>query len=198
MNIKIPKAKFYEPELNLPGRYPNDITEEARFTLEFAKSYSINHSFVHHKTIKKEIACVRHVAINGFGIADLVSISWTPFMNKTGLSIEEFLMNYKPTIRAFEVKLVNWRKGMTQAHRYKYFADAAILVIPYERIVNALEYLETFKKIHIGIWGFDNKSMRIIPIFTPRPNSPREIIYKKRVLEIISNTSKDLPFLRMT
>lgn len=198
MNIKIPKANFHEPELNFPGRYPNDKNEEARFTLEFARSYSINHSYIHHKTNKTKIACVRHVAINGFGIADLVSISWTSFRNKTGLSIDEFLRINKPTVRAFEVKLVNWRKGMTQAHRYKYFADAAILVIPYEKIFNALEYLETFKKIHIGIWGFDIKSMRIIPIFTPRPNSPREIIYKKRVLEIISNTSKALPFLRMT
>lgn len=198
-NNHIPKVKFHEPERNLPGRRPYTITAETRFTIEFAKAYINQYKSIHHRSIKNEIICVRQIAINGFGIADLMSISWTPSkIYKTSITVDDFIKNYRPTVRAFEVKLTNWKKGMTQAHRYRYFADVAILVLPNELISKSLEYLETFRKISVGLWAFNKDSKRIVSYYTPRPTSALEYKYKNRALQIIAKTSKALPFVRIT
>ena len=194
----IPKVRFREPEWNLPGRIPGAINAEARFTIQFAKAYIEQHMAIHHKSRKNKIACVRQIAINGFGIADMVSVSWgsKKIRSRYLLTTEEFLYTFKPTIRAFEIKLNNWRKGMTQAHRYRYFANAAILVLPIDQNSNALEYIETFQKIHVGLWSFDMGSKRIFAHFTPRPSSAIEVKHMRRAIQIIANTSRVLPIVR--
>ena len=122
--LHVPKVRFYEPERNLPGRRLRATTAETRFTIQFAKTYLRQHSSIHRGTTKNEIACARQIAINGFGIADLMAISWTSGKtDKAAFGSEEFLNIIRPTIRTFEIKLDNWRKGMTQAHRYRYFSN---------------------------------------------------------------------------
>lgn len=196
MNNHVPKVKFHEPERNLPGRRRYTTTAETRFTIEFAKAYIEQHKSIHNRSIKNEIICVRQIAINGFGIADLMSISWTPSkIHKTSITIDDFIKNFRPTVRAFEVKLNNWRKGMTQTHRYRYFADVAILVLPNELISKSLEYLETLRKIRVGLWAFNKDTKRIVPYYTPRPTSALEYKHKKRALQIIAKASKALPFV---
>jgi hypothetical protein len=195
--LDIPKVRFLEPERNLPGRRPHVITTETRFTLLFARAYLEQHRTIHYGTTKNETVCARQVAINGFGIADLVSISWASVgRDKTSFSVDDFLKVTKPTVRAFEIKLNNWRKGMTQAHRYRYFANVAILVLPKERCEIARAYLSTFQKIHVGLWAFDTASCHIVPYYTPHPASAIETKYRKRVLQIIAGTSRALPVLR--
>lgn len=195
--LDIPKVRFLEPERNLPGRRPRVITTETRFTLLFAKAYIEQQRTIHHGTTKNKIICARQVAINGFGIADLVSISWASVgRDKTSFLVNDFMKVTKPTVRAFEIKLNNWRKGMTQAHRYRYFADVAILVLPRERCEIARTFLSTFKKIHVGLWAFDTVSCHIVPYYTPRPASPIETKYRNRVLQIIAGTFRVLPVLR--
>lgn len=196
INNHIPKVKFHEPERNLPGRRPYALTAETRFTIEFAKAYIEQYKSIHHRSIKNKIVCVRQIAINGFGIADLMSISWAPSkVYKTSINCDDFIKKYRPTVRAFEVKLTNWRKGITQAHRYRYFADVAILVLPNELISKSLEYLDTFRKIRVGLWAFNKDSKRIVPYYTPRPISALEFKHKKRALQIIAKASKALPFV---
>jgi len=193
----VPKVRFHEPERNLPGRRPHAITAETRFTIKFAKAYIDQHKSIHRRSKKNEIACVRQIAINGFGIADMMSVSWTSIeQNKSLLTVDDFLNIYRPTLRAFEVKLTNWRKGMTQAHRYRYFADATVLVLPTDIIANAMEYRETFERIHVGLWAFDMESSRIVPYCTPRPTSALETKYRRRSIQIIANTSIVLPVVR--
>lgn len=194
----IPKVRFREPECNLPGRRPGSINAETRFTIKFARAYIKQQMAIHHKSKKNKIECIRQIAINGFGIADMVSVSWgsKKIINKPLLSTEEFLYMLKPTIRAFEIKLNNWRKGMTQAHRYRYFANAAILVLPIDRNSNALEHIETFKKIHVGLWSFDPVSKKIFAHFTPRPSSAIEVKHMRRAIQIMANTSRVLPIVR--
>lgn len=195
--LDIPKVRFLEPERNLPGRRPRVITTETRFTLQFAKAYLEQQRTIHRGTTKNETVCARQLAINGFGIADLASISWASIgRDKTSFSVDDFLKVIKPTIRAFEIKLNNWRKGMTQAHRYRYFANVSILVLPKERCEIPRAYLNTFQRIHVGLWAFDTASCHIIPYYTPRPASAIETKYTKRVLQIIAGTSRALPVLR--
>ena len=195
--LKVPKVRFLEPERNLPGRRPRVTTTETRFTISFAKAYLEQHRLIHHRTAKLEIACARQVAINGFGIADLVAVSWAPIGRKrTIFTVADFLKIAKPTVRAFEIKLNNWRKGLTQAHRYRYFANAAILVLPKERCEIARAYLSTFQKIHVGLWAFDKASCQIVPYYTPRPCSAIEANYRNRAIRRIASASRVLPVLR--
>lgn len=191
----VPKVQFHEPERNLPGRRPGVLTAETRFTIQFARSYMSYFQLIHHRSNKNQITCTRQLAMNGIGIADLVSISWNSKLNDS-VSVDDFITKVRPTVRAFEIKLVNWRRGMSQAHRYRYFADATILVLPKNIIENAISYLETFKKIKVGLWAFDMNSKRIIPYYTPRPIHAFEFKYKRQALQIVANTNKVLPVVR--
>ena len=192
----VPKVQFHEPERNLPGRRPRVITAETRFTIQFARSYMSYFRIIHHRSNKDQITCTRQLAVNGFGIADLVSVTWNyKFMNSVG--VDDFIFQVKPTVRAFEIKLSNWRRGMSQAHRYRYFADASILVLPKNIIENALCYMDTFKKIKVGLWTFDMKSKRITSYYTPRPIHAFELKYKRQALQIAANTNKALPVVRI-
>lgn len=192
----IPKVRFHEPELNLPGRLPGLLNSEEWFTIQFAQAYLGQQVGVHRRSRKNNVACVRQVSVNGFGIADLVSVSWESGLyleHGELVSAEEFLLNFKPTIRAFEIKLDNWRKGMIQAHRYRFFSNAAILVLPADKVSNALKYIETFKKIHVGVWSFDPTSRKIIAYYTPRPSYSVQTKYTVKALQKMANTSKALP-----
>ncbi|HOP60563.1 MAG TPA: hypothetical protein PKZ60_04030 [Candidatus Saccharicenans sp.] len=192
----IPKVRFHEPELNLPSRLPGLLNGEEWFTIQFAQAYLGQQLAVHQRSRKDNIVCVRQVSVNGFGIADLVSVSWESRLDSNHgelVSAEEFLLNFKPTIRAFEVKLDNWRKGMIQAHRYRFFSNAAILVLPADKVSNALRYIGTFKKIHVGLWSFDPTSRKIIAYYTPRPSYSVQMKYAVKALQKMANTSKALP-----
>ena len=74
-----------------------------------------------------------------------------------------------PTVRAFEFKLSNWRKGMMQAHRYKYFSHASILVLPRHKLTLVKPRLEIFRKLRVGLWGFTPETGSISCVYTPRP-----------------------------
>jgi len=194
--LEVPKVRFYEPERNLPGRRLRGTTAESRFTVKFSRSYLSQHTAIHHRTDKLATACARQVPINGFGIADFVAVAWNQTDDNSGpLSANEFIREARPTVRAFEVKLNDWRRGMTQAHRYRYFASVAILVLPAEKCKLAVPYLETFRRIHVGLWGFDSGSNRITVHYTPRPSAALEPRYQTRAVELVARASRALPIL---
>lgn len=192
--LEVPKVRFYEPERNLPGRRLRSTTAETRFTLKFSRAYLSQHAAIHHRTDKLATACARQVPINGFGIADLVTVAWNQTDSNSGpLSANEFIREARPTVRAFEVKLNSWRRGMAQAHRYRYFANAAILVLPAEKCESAVPYLDTFRRIRVGLWGFDSGSNRIIVHYTPRPSAALAPKYQIRAVELVARASRALP-----
>jgi len=194
--LEIPKVRFYEPERNLPGRRLRGTTAETRFTLSFTRAYLSQHAAIHNRTDKLATACARQVPVNGFGIADLVTVAWKQTDSNSGpLSANEFIREARPTVRAFEVKLNDWRRGMTQAHRYRYFASVAILVLPVGKCESAVPYLNTFRRIRVGLWGFDPGSNRIIPHYTPRPSVALEPGYQIRAVELVASVSRSLPVL---
>lgn len=107
-------------------------------------------------------------SIAGFGIADLVWIGWT--LNSapgefTALSLEKQLRKRK--LHAFEGKLKDWRRGLQQAFRYRYFADKAIVVMPYENAAAALANLDSFRHSLVGFWTYDAATETIREHYTP-------------------------------
>jgi hypothetical protein len=95
-------------------------------------------------------------------------------------------------IRAFELKISDWRRAMMQAHRYRYFANSSIVVLHSDKLKNAFEYIDTFKKIHVGLWAFNPKNNKIITCYTPRPRKPLEPKYKPLAIELVAKASKSL------
>jgi hypothetical protein len=184
----IPRVGSHQPENNFPGRSPGVATGEDRFTIAFARSFterlSLNNPAI-------AVACARQVTVNGYGIADLVVATWKTKSFLLGSEASSRAnVSGKPRIRAFEIKLADWRRGMIQAHRYRYFADVSILVLPKERCASALLYLDTFRKIHVGLWGYDTVSQRVTAYYTPRAGVPLASKYRDHVLCQVAHAAK--------
>jgi len=191
MPTSVPKIRARVPESNLPHRRAGSATREARFTISFARSFL--GKLAASKPTESAV-CVRQIAVNGHGIADLVVISWkTRRVPPRGYDPQVFLELAKPQLRAFEVKLSNWRRGMAQAHRYRYFANVSILVLPIRLCAPALPYLETFRRIHVGLWGFDPGTGRIVAHYTPRGTKPLVPRNRLQALKQVARATRSLP-----
>ena len=193
--ISVPKLKFSEPRHNLPGR-KGVATAEDRFTIAFARAYLKQADSLHSGSPKTERFLVREVSVNGYGITDLLAIAWHPMPHEMFENTEAFVKVVKPTCRAFEMKLSNWRKAMQQASRYRNFAHQPIVVLPISEFDKAIHYIKTFKCIKVGLWGFDKITMRIIPYYTPRPRHPKSCRYYIESVKKASQSPKStLPIL---
>ena len=107
-------------------------------------------------------------SLAGFGIADLVWIGWTPEPKSgefTALTLERQMS--RRLLHAFEGKLKDWRRALQQAFRYRYFADKAIVVMPWANADVALANLEAFRLSGVGFWSFDSASGLIREHYTP-------------------------------
>jgi len=172
--LPVPKLKFSEPRHNLPGR-KGVATAEDRFTIAFARAYSEKAVSLHAGSLKTEMAVAREIPVPGFGIADLLAVSWNPDASGAA-TLDEFVDGSGFTSRAFEVKLDDWKSGLSQATRYRFFAHQSILVLPPATCERALVFIDTFTKVRIGLWSFDAATGRITAFHTPRalaPKSPR-------------------------
>ena len=197
VNTPIPKYKFREPRGNLSNKSSRKNTERD-FTISFARSYIFQLESLHHGTTHSEVHFSREIPINGYGIADFVALYFDPqkiSSNSQSLNIFDFINTTKPIIRAFELKISNWRKALIQAHRYRYFADVSIVVLPYEKLSVASQFIDTFKAIKVGLWGFSKNTSQIKPLFTPRPSTPLEPKYKPRAVQLIAKATKFRQFV---
>lgn len=179
---RIYEYSAYKPEYNFPGRETNQ-NPEAVFAEQFALSYQRRFIEIHSRTSKKQTLFIREVPISEHGIPDLLVFNWT--YNTAISAISQFLLkDFTPTIRAFEIKISNWRKGLMQAHRYRYFSHASFLVLPWNKIRLVKAHLNVFKTLRIGLWLFAPESDRIINIFTPRPQKPKITKYTQKAIEL--------------
>jgi len=107
-------------------------------------------------------------SLAGFGIADLVWISWdrtSQTKTFTALSLENKLKRRK--LFAFEGKIKDWRRALQQAFRYRYFADKAIVIMPHDNSKSALKNLDVFFEAGVGFWTFNITSGVIREHYTP-------------------------------
>ncbi len=174
--VHIHTCKLKHPVVNFRHYAKNRHYED-----EFAESFSIYYKNrfhqVHPRTSIQSALFVRELPVAGNGIADLVVFGWTK--NDIDITVSpEKLIKEKTIIRAFEFKLADWRRGLMQTHRYKYFSDASILVVPISKIKAALFNLNTFKTLRIGLWGYDMQRKTIRKAYTPRPKNQSVEKYK--------------------
>jgi len=151
---------------------------------------------LHRRTRCRYIACAREIPINGFGIADLVCVLWGDASGvpaQTWPSLGAFAQDATPTVRAFEAKLGTWRVAMLQAHRYRYYAHSALVVLPLAVAETASAYLDTFRAIRVGLWGFDPATQRITAYHTPPPRRPLAPQYTAEAIARVARASRSLP-----
>jgi hypothetical protein len=178
-----PRANFGAPWSTSNG--------EDCFVGAFAQAYCRDYARLHSGSPKLIRIIAREVPVNGFGIADLVTLSWKEPTHESPRQNQE--PEPQTTIRAFELKLFDWRRGLMQAHRYRYFADASILVIPSVRLPAACEYLDTFRNLNVGLWGFDDMTGCISLVFTPRPRRPFDVRHRERAISHMSDVARLTP-----
>ncbi len=192
MALTIPKHKFPEPRRNLPS-WKGVATEEDRFTIAFAKAYLVQFGKIHHRCKRTTLAFSREIPVNGYGIADLVTIAWEDGLQEND-SIESLMKGGKVTTRAFECKINDWRSALAQAVRYRFFSNQSIVVLPQRAASAALPYLETFKKVKIGLWSFDLTKNCIKAHHTPRAAKAKSEKYLVKVGHAVHlATKKSLP-----
>jgi len=165
-------TEFHHPIQNFSSGVYHGKGTEHEFGELFSKKYSAKFFDIHPSSNRKHLFAVRELPINGSGIVDLVVVNTDDPFN--------FLAN--SFIRSFEFKLENWRTGLMQAHRYKNFSNASILVLPVHKMKTAEQSLDLFKALGVGLWGFSTKTGAIVRKYTPRPvKSPN----MKRVSELM-------------
>ncbi|NQU65909.1 MAG: hypothetical protein HQ517_16735 [SAR324 cluster bacterium] len=195
-NLIIPRYESWDPRNNLPA-ITSDVNTERDFTIAFARAYLAQIHSIHRGNKQTEICFSREIPINGFGIADFVAVFADPESRKYNKNIEscaEVIKDKMPIVRSFEMKINNWRKALLQAHRYKYFSDVSIVVVPLKKLLTIKNYVKTFKAVNVGIWGFSEETNQIERLYTPRPTKPLKPIYKSRAIQLVSKSSKFLRF----
>lgn len=188
--ITIPRYRFREPRFNLPTQTLGRACAEDRFALAFARAYLSQFKAIHSSSPHQDLTLVREIPVNGFGITDLLAVAWTRVGTESFPSAEAFARVAKPTCRAFELKLTDWRKALLQASRYRSFAHQAIVVVPPAIATLANGYLRTFKMIHVGLWSFDPASEQISVYHTPRRHNPRSKKYWFQSLDKAATAAK--------
>ena len=126
-------------------------------------------------------------ALEGYGIADLVMVGWEKLArNGTAFTIEQLRSRLRrQRLTAFEFKLNSWRKALMQAHRYRYFCDRSIVVIPLKSVTTASTHLDLFRSLKVGLWGFDAETGRISKKFTPRGSRAMNALAREKAIEAI-------------
>jgi hypothetical protein len=174
------------------------VSPEDRFTQAFARTYLAQAEQIHRHSRKKNIALAQEIPVNGYGITDLLAIAWEKTPKKTVASASDFIAVAQPTCRAFEMKLANWQKALSQASRYRNFAHQAIVVLPPAACGNAIKALDTFKLVNVGLWSFDPETNCIQPIFTPKRHTPRSSRYWLQSIEKAAKAPKSILPIRGT
>lgn len=134
---------------------------ESNFLRRFEKTYL---------AAERVQATGREFALEGFGRADLVWIAWSQKKDTRDFTALEMRKLLKVT--AIEGKISDWRKGLQQAFRYRYFAHRAILVLPEQIAKSASTFITTFQRLHVGLWSFNAGTGKLRKLFTPRAAVP--------------------------
>jgi hypothetical protein len=184
---ELKKVSGVGPRKNFSGPFSRKRSE-ARFVIAFGRAYAKKISEQAESRGQSHVMG-RELSISGFGIADLVWIAWTSQSKSeqaTSNGSSRRVRTRRATIFAFEMKLRDWRKALSQAFRYRYFADVALIVLPPEIAAKAIDKLSIFREIKVGLWSFDEKTGRIEEIFTPRRSRPFSESARQKAIGILS------------
>ncbi len=172
--MRIRFATTKRPRRNLPIPFSRKRTEDL-FTLSFARAFLRD-------VTRQPDSCVREFPLNGYGIADFVCLISPKHVSAPTSSHR---LDEDGTVISFEAKMSDWRKALSQAFRYKFFSNLAVVVVPHRASLVALKYIDTFKILGVGLWSFDPRLSRVTKHYTPRLGSPLDNKAHKKALLLL-------------
>ncbi len=171
--LQLPSLSKYKPRRNLPKR-SSLKRKELLFGRAFVSAFlADNPRYIG--------SVVQEVSLNGYGIADLVCLKRRRFGKDVGDNVGK-----APVIMAFELKMSDWRKALSQAFRYRYFAHVSIVVLPAGEVHRASRFLGTFRMFKVGLWAFDKGTGQIRKLWTPRSSKPLSSQAQRRATVMIT------------
>lgn len=175
--VRLSKAN---PRRNLPTEVRSKCGE-SRFASAFRAAFV--------QTANQPGAGGIEFELSGFGIADFIWMTRNRNVREAELGPFDEPGRAFPRdsarITAFEVKLKDWRRGLSQAYRYGYFANRTIVVLPPSTADVARLQLHVFQDLGIGLWSFDKQSARIQKFHTPKNSKPKCRSARRRALELL-------------
>ncbi len=98
---------------------------------------------------------------------------------------EEYKLFYKNNF-AIEAKLRNWRRALSQAYRYKWFADYSYVVLDAYYAEPAIENMDLFQKFNIGLATINTEG-EFNRVFNPQKQKPFDANMQILLSEMILN-----------
>lgn len=129
---KLTNESFFQVLDNLPDRHKR---KKGITINDLVSRVHISDSYLKHRVLKKLIE-------EGFVVNEDSGYfkinGWLPLASK---------------VIAYEAKLYDWKQGLYQANRYRYFADETYLLMPAETVHRAK--VEEFERAGVGLVSFD-------------------------------------------
>ena len=172
---RVVSVRSKNPRFNLPRAIARK-RGESNFLLAFERAYV-------RASINRTRISWRDFAMAGYGIADILILSWADSRGGGRTLTLERLKRQRLT--AFELKLADWRSALMQAFRYRYFCDRAIVVLPRAAAHRAVLHLQHFRSLGVGLWSFDISSDRIRKFHTPRATPPKNPHARERAIKLM-------------
>lgn len=176
---KVIRFGCHNTRRNLPSN-SSSKRGEANFLGQFERAY-----FASLTKPTDAFARGREFTLTGYGRADVIWLAWRG--EKEGEDFSALALQRRVQLTAIEAKLKDWRKGLTQAARYRHFSNRSILVLPPASAATAVAFLQTFKALSVGLWEFDPRSGKIIKHTTPRLTKPFNSQAHAQALEMIEH-----------
>jgi len=170
--------KTYNTRRNLPP-HTGRCRKEANFVGTFLKSLMGEGS-------KDGYWCGRHFAIPDCGVADCVLFRF----EGTGSG------QMATHLIAFEAKLLDWRKALVQAFRYRYYADESIVVLPVKAARQAVKSRHLFRQFGVGLWTLNLESGAVCPRIAAKAQVPLNARKREQALLRIERRVLQLRNLR--
>jgi hypothetical protein len=152
---------------------------ESNFLSRFERAYFAQQA----GRVGMKVVAGREFSLDGYGRADVLWLAWRPTPDAEDFSA--VALNKRIHVTAIEAKLKDWRKGLQQASRYRHFANRSLLVLPSRTAMIALEYIEAFRRLNVGLWEFDPATERITKHNTPRIRKAINAKAREKAIRVI-------------
>jgi len=87
---------------------------------------------------------------------------------------------------AVEAKIKDWRRALSQAYRYRWFADYSYVVLDEEYCKRAINHLNLFKKYNVGLASISTKGSlkrKFNPIRRKPFDYKMQILFSEKILQ---------------
>jgi len=130
-----------------------------------------------------------------YSINKLADLNYIIGRNKLFTPGRTYRMTVKSVI-AIEAKLINWKRALKQAYRYKWFSDRSFVCLPHSNVQPAIKNIDSFRETNVGLIEISpDEGMTIL--HAPKPHNPisedMSILLNESILSEINGSEGMLP-----